>query len=670
MPQQTSPFIEGKYGWSLGESGWNSGMDENLIKFSYMFDRNIDGIVSTLPSPVINGRAYYLTTDKRVYYSAGGFFYSVPLPNKFQIFNKQDQKFYIFDTTSGTLQEDTTQQDIGTLETKVSSLESDVNSLETTLASPGDLTFKSFTTGIEKTLKSRFVEVFDLSEFADLTVSGGLNQALVKAQTLMTRPSKIIIPPGFFEITSPLLTRADIPLIIEGAGTYSTVISASSSLNGLPMMQADGPLVGNHYMSGFTLLGNGFAALGYQCENLVHSSFYDVQVQGTTLAAIRTNNGYNVYFEKLEIFLNSGHGLDITGANNNNVNLNDCAIYGNDGTGVRLSDGWGIVLNGCCIEANKQAGLMCWSLRGLKINGGYFERNAGVGYTYSPADGSPETLTVKADIHLLSGGRTIGYLDNFSVLGCLIQGVSFTPFGSGNFPTSGLSQDCIVFATDLDGVAITNNDILDTAHVTSMLGIFDDNRRSRCKSLRMEQNTLNNITRLGTAANEFTFSTAHNVENAFEKLAFQYAPQTISSYTVAGGTTGALTTHTSKYGTVQAWQASVGDHLYGFSIDLTANPELLGKHVWFGVAYRVLENNTGVQVFCGGRSDNAGAGTENVTPAGEWKFKSVLRYIGPSETSLFIGFKRIGAGTQPILIAAPSVGIFGVSLAKLNGKRS
>jgi len=70
MAQQLSPWLEGAYGWSLGEGGWNSGMDQNLLKFSFMFDRNVDSIVASLPAAV-NGQAYYLTTDNRLYFAVG-----------------------------------------------------------------------------------------------------------------------------------------------------------------------------------------------------------------------------------------------------------------------------------------------------------------------------------------------------------------------------------------------------------------------------------------------------------------------------------------------------------------------------------------------------------------------------------------------------------------------
>jgi len=84
MPQKTSPFIEAKYGWAFGESGWNSGMDENLAKFSYLFNRNIDDIVITLPTIPVEGSAYYLTSEKRVYFVIGGVYYSSPVPKWFE----------------------------------------------------------------------------------------------------------------------------------------------------------------------------------------------------------------------------------------------------------------------------------------------------------------------------------------------------------------------------------------------------------------------------------------------------------------------------------------------------------------------------------------------------------------------------------------------------------
>lgn len=98
MSQLTSPFLDAKYGWNYGESGWNTGMDENLLKFSFLFDSTIDGIVNSLPS-VVTGTSYFLTTDKRLYFAVGSNWYSSPVPKWFVIKLKSDGSTYQFNGT-------------------------------------------------------------------------------------------------------------------------------------------------------------------------------------------------------------------------------------------------------------------------------------------------------------------------------------------------------------------------------------------------------------------------------------------------------------------------------------------------------------------------------------------------------------------------------------------
>lgn len=118
MAQQTSPFLEGKYGWGLGESNWNLGMDENLLKFSFMFDKNVDDIVSSLPAP-LSGTSYYLTTDNRVYFAVNNLsWYSAPVPVWFILTKRSTGEFYQFNGTSLVNIESNTE-----LDTRVDSLE-------------------------------------------------------------------------------------------------------------------------------------------------------------------------------------------------------------------------------------------------------------------------------------------------------------------------------------------------------------------------------------------------------------------------------------------------------------------------------------------------------------------------------------------------------------------
>lgn len=100
MAQKTSPFIESKYGWNFGESGWHTGMDENLLKFSYLHDRNVDGIVAELPTPPVNGTAYFNTTDNAIYFVVDGTYYTTPVPQWFEFHLRSDGTTYQFDGDS------------------------------------------------------------------------------------------------------------------------------------------------------------------------------------------------------------------------------------------------------------------------------------------------------------------------------------------------------------------------------------------------------------------------------------------------------------------------------------------------------------------------------------------------------------------------------------------
>lgn len=120
MTQRTSPFIGAKYGWDYGESGWNGGMDENLLQFSFMFDANVDAIVSTLPAAV-NGTAYFLTTDNRIYFVVDGSYYSTPVPKWFEFKIKSTGVVYRF---TGITTE--VVPDASGLETRVTDLESEI----------------------------------------------------------------------------------------------------------------------------------------------------------------------------------------------------------------------------------------------------------------------------------------------------------------------------------------------------------------------------------------------------------------------------------------------------------------------------------------------------------------------------------------------------------------
>lgn len=99
MPQKTSPYVEVKYGWNFAESGWNTGMDENLLKFSFLLNSSIDGITETLPVGA-NGQAYFVPTDKRVYFYINNLWNSTPIPLWYELKLKSDGSILVFDGTA------------------------------------------------------------------------------------------------------------------------------------------------------------------------------------------------------------------------------------------------------------------------------------------------------------------------------------------------------------------------------------------------------------------------------------------------------------------------------------------------------------------------------------------------------------------------------------------
>ncbi len=124
MAAKTSPYVEASYGWNLGESGWNTGMDENLKKFSFLFDSNIESIVSSLPLPPTEGKAYFLTTDNRVYFVIDGVYSSTVIPKWFQVVIKSTGVRYQFDGNSLVALTSTASLDarVGVVENTISTL--------------------------------------------------------------------------------------------------------------------------------------------------------------------------------------------------------------------------------------------------------------------------------------------------------------------------------------------------------------------------------------------------------------------------------------------------------------------------------------------------------------------------------------------------------------------
>jgi len=217
MTQQTSPFLEGKFGWALGESNWNLGMDENLVKFSYMFDKNIDSITATLPA-YSTGTAHFNTTDNRLYFDVGGQRYSSPTPKWFVVTLRTTGQYYQFNGTSLLLIPSNTD-----LSTTVANLESNLNNSTDVAKGANKIGF------LGRKVFDRLREEISIIDFK---VVGQLDwdAAFLAARNYIaaqTTPTLLVFPAGIYEYTvspnwaiqdSMIEARGEVRLRYSGVG--------------------------------------------------------------------------------------------------------------------------------------------------------------------------------------------------------------------------------------------------------------------------------------------------------------------------------------------------------------------------------------------------------------------------------------------------------------------
>lgn len=286
MAQQISPFIEAKYGWGYGADNWDPGMDENLLKFSFMFDGRVDGIVASLPAAV-NGQSYFLTTDNRFYFAVGTTWYSSPCPQYFVFKIKSTGDYYQYDG-SNAIQIDSPAQ-----------AESRFTSIEVTLSSLGTAAFE---------------DVADLATQAELDVASA--QANAYTDTLrsdIADPNQGAAMVAFLEgsvsdainTVSPDLFLGTDEQKIEAAYNFAathglSVFIPPKTYIGNPSIPA-APTVCLGFIQGMVAIsGTGTARLGTLRASAIHISGYSelhadsIQVDGSIFTGSNGLRGLDV----------------------------------------------------------------------------------------------------------------------------------------------------------------------------------------------------------------------------------------------------------------------------------------------------------------------------------------------------------------------------------------
>ncbi|EEY2827339.1 phage tail protein, partial [Escherichia coli] len=371
--------------------------------------------------------------------------------------------------------------------------------------------------------------------FAEGNTGAQNKAAFQKAIDDATLPTEIVIPEGAF-IVDPGITIKNTVTMIRGAGAYQSRIFSTGTAAPI-ITQQDGVITFCEFRD-FGLDGNGYAANGISLTEANHIKIENIDVVNTNNNAILVN-GYSIDIIGCRLFQNAGNGINV-GGYCNNINIINSRIYGNGAGGVLLTPayaegGMSVRVNGNNIEQNKFYGLLAYGVKGLNLDANYWERNGEIGYPYSV----PESITVRADIHLIANNFTL--IPDLSKINdtVSIRGNQQTAIG---YASALPNQDGFIFTNYAKNLTIENNQLLDASKVNNLLAMYHNNLSSKVTDrLYLANNTVNSIGYVGSydPATQNP-DTAHLIDIANRELTANYLDRNMLLWTAASGTTGTL----------------------------------------------------------------------------------------------------------------------------------
>lgn len=432
MPQQLSPWIEGAYGWNFGEGGWNTGMDQNLLKFSFLFDRNVDGVVNSLPA-VVNGQAYFLTTDNRLYFAVGNVWYSTPVPKWFEFKVRNTGDTYQFNGSSVSQVENP------------AGLDSRLDAVELTLSALGTAAFQNsefFASQSALDVAQAQSENYTDSEVSNLGIvsvkqfgaaGDGITDDTLAIQNaintvITTGGGTVYFPAGAYRINSSLIinysansARFAGKVHLKGASSTSTFIFNSGAFSSIEVVGSLSSFETYFELANIRLSGaarvagsrglrttNSVAYLtmrdviiedfeyGWVAQDTEQLGIYDSFIRYNDygvlgLAAAVTTSANSWSFYNSVISGNIKWGMDITNANALNWNGGSVQYNGFIGDG---NSAWGIKIN----EAGDGYGTVGFTNM-------IFEGNGGLGDLVSVQD----TNSCAVNLNNVSFVRTVNF---------------------------------------------------------------------------------------------------------------------------------------------------------------------------------------------------------------------------------------------------------------------
>lgn len=427
MTQQTSPFVEAKYGWALGEDGWNTGMDENLLKFSYLHDSNIDSIVTTLPTPV-DGEAHFRTTDKRVHFVVDGSYLSTPLPTWHELTLKATGVRYVFDGTDLTVVPDPLDSLADSTGAALVGIVGDpsktVQDFIDDLATGTEVTTTEYDVGTKlvgfqgRTLFEKLRDKVSVKDFG--AVGDNVSDDLAAFNAAVTHVKSlgggvIYVPTGTYKLSgtlslTPIAGKGFHDIILEGAGcdsSYLNFATATAGTDGIGVFGWGGRLgisrlsVINAPAIGINInKGVSRGSTSWISRLFIH----DVNVDGCGSDGIRMLQTYMGEFSNIESRNNGGYGINLQGFHTSMV-FTRCWTGGDAvfPDGGNVGGGWyvnGLTYSqfiGCSSDQNSGPGYIVQNIAGCVFSGCGSESNGQEGWLVrtrtTDTDGIPASTT-------------------------------------------------------------------------------------------------------------------------------------------------------------------------------------------------------------------------------------------------------------------------------------
>lgn len=476
------------------------------------------------------------------------------------------------------------------------------------------------------------------------------------------------------------------PFTLAGMGAAregaATIIRGTTAAARFIVLTTDSPGWLNAYFrfEGFLFDGDSTAQYALEAETLGYSDFDNVRIIGTTVSAVKIDEGEVLTFTKFQGIGNADVlrlGNPTAGTFVQDVKIRDSEISSN--TGIALT-GFGVVglaVSSTTVQSNEVTGLYLMGCFSVHIDEACrFESNGVTGFAVS----TPGGLNARNyDIVLADrNGAGVGHFGN-SEQPCRNVTVHTSTFTSG-------FADAHVLAASVYGLVIENNRAGDVPMVECVPDLnFGSQRdvRIACQNALNEEGDTDTTRVVYKSFDDVDPVTAFRHPRLLHTWEIQqlqpvnFFDRDPANWTQVEGSFGSVTGATGLFFNGEEIVAlstpggAVGAH--GYVIDVTDHLELRGKWVWFGAWVNTLgDANYDIVAYLSTTGGTARGGYRHntyVQRANAWIYMSMAVYVDASATAINAGF-AIGVitgspGADSVYISKPSLAIVGVPYWRL-----